>query len=290
MIGVFDSGFGGLTVLAALRRALPGHDFLYLADSARAPYGDRSAEAVNEFTREAVDWLCERGCPLVLLACNTASARALRNVQQRHLPVRWPDRRVLGVVRPSVEALAGYPVGCVARPDETAPTGESGLVAVLGTRATIESDSYGIELRKFAPSLRVVQQACPLWAAMVEAGEVAGPGVEHFLRRDLERMRAAPQAGGEWPGRILLGCTHYPVLLPALRALAPPGVEWIAQGAVVAERLADWLRRHPDFDERVSRGGGLRFLTTDDPAWFAERGASFLGAGIEAERVRLGAG
>ncbi len=285
MIGVFDSGFGGLTVLSALLRALPGYDYLYLADSARAPYGARSAEAVNEFTREGVEWLFEQGCPLVVLACNTASARALRNLQQLHLPARRPDRRILGVVRPSVEALAGIPVGQVAIPDHTPPSTAEGLVAVLGTPATIASDSYGIELRKLAPRLRLVQQACPLWVPLVEAGELDGAGVEFFLRKDLGAVLDA--AGGHWPSRILLGCTHYPLLLPTLTRLAPPETEWLPQGGIVAERLADWLKRHPEEETRLGRGGRRRFATTDDPGWFAERGSRILDHSLNAERVRI---
>lgn len=283
MIGVFDSGFGGLTVLSALLRELPGYDYLYLADSARAPYGARSAEVVNEFTLEAVEWLFEQGCPLVVLACNTSSARALRNIQQLHLPKRWPGRRVLGVVRPSVEALAGIPVGTVAIPDETAPAETDGLVAVLGTEATIASDSYGIELRKLAPRIRLVQQACPLWVPLVEAGELDGPGAEYFLRKALAPLLPPHEA----PRRVLLGCTHYPLLLPALRRIVPPGTEILEQGGLVAERLADWMRRHPEQEAKLTRGGTRRFCTTDDPAWFAARGEKLLGAPIHAERVRL---
>lgn len=283
MIGVFDSGFGGLTVLSALMRELPGYDYLYLADSARAPYGARSAELVNEFTLEAVDWLFEQGCPVVVLACNTSSARALRNIQQLHLPKRWPGRRVLGVVRPSVEALAGIPVGTVAIPDETAPAETDGLVAVLGTEATIASDSYGIELRKLAPRIRLVQLACPLWVPLVEAGELDGPGTDFFLRKALAPLLPP----NETPSRVLLGCTHYPLLMPALRRILPAETEILGQGGLVAERLADWLRRHPEQAAAVTRGGTRRYCTTDDPAWFATRGEKLLGTAIHAERVRL---
>jgi glutamate racemase len=283
MIGVFDSGFGGLTVLSSLLRTLPRYDYLYLADSARAPYGARSAEVVNEFTLEAVEWLFDQGCTLVVLACNTASARALRNIQQLHLPVRRPDRRVLGVVRPSVEALAGLPVGLAAHPGETAPSSAEGLVAVLGTEATIASDSYGIELRKLAPRLRLIQRACPLWVPLVEAGELDGAGTEYFLRKALEPLLSPD----ERPSRLLLGCTHYPLLLPALRRVLPPEIEILDQGGIVAERLADWMRRHPDQEEKLARGGARRFATTDDPEWFAARGERLLGAPIRAERVRL---
>lgn len=283
MIGVFDSGFGGLTVLSSLLRTLPAYDYLYLADSARAPYGARSAEVVNEFTLEAVEWLFDQGCTLVVLACNTASARALRNIQQLHLPVHRADRRVLGVVRPSVEALAGLAPGVIALPGETAPSDAEGLVAVLGTQATIDSDSYGIELRKLAPRLRLVQQACPLWVPLVEAGELDGPGTEFFLRKALEPVLG----GGEPPRRMLLGCTHYPLLLPALRRIVPAEVEILDQGEIVASRLADWMRRHPEQEKRLTRGGARRHATTDDPAWFALRGERLLGHAITVERVRL---
>ena len=281
MIGVFDSGFGGLTVLAALLRALPRYDYLFLADSARAPYGARSPDVVNEFTLESVEWLFDEGCTLVILACNTASARALRNIQQLHLPAHRPDRRVLGVIRPSVEALAGLPPGAV--PGQTLPSAVRGTVAVLATESTVASDSYGLELRKLAPGLTLIQQPCPLWVPLVEAGELDGPGTEWFLRRSLAPVldRAEP------PSRVLLGCTHYPLLLPALRRLVPPSIELLEQGGLVATRLADWLRRHPEHEARLARRGGRRFATTDDAAWFAARGERLLGCPLDAESVRL---
>jgi glutamate racemase len=281
MIGVFDSGFGGLTVLASLLKALPRYDYLFLADNARAPYGARSADVINDYTLEAVEWLFDQGCPLVVLACNTASARALRNIQQRHLPVHRPDRRVLGVVRPSVEALAGLPSGAI--PGETIPSSASGLVAVLGTESTIASDSYAIELNKLAPGLKLIQQPCPLWVPLVEAGELDGPGAEYFLQRSLDPVLR----GSQLPNRLLLGCTHYPLLLPAIRRLVPREVEILDQGAIVASRLADWLERHADYETRLSRGGSQRFVTTDDPDWFAQRGERLLGRPLQAERVRL---
>ena len=281
MIGVFDSGFGGLTVLASLAKALPQYDYLFLADSARAPYGARSFEVVHEYTREAVSWLFDEGCTLVVLACNTASARALRTIQQRDLPSRWPDRRVLGVVRPSVEALAGLPPGAI--PGETPPSDAAGVVAVLGTEGTIASDSYGIELRKLAPQLRLVQQACPMWVPLVEAGEIEGEGPEWFLKRSLVPV-LQPDC---MPQRLLLGCTHYPLLLPSLRRLVPEGVEILSQGEIVASRLAQWMQRHPEQEARLSRGGRRHFATTDDPAWFAARGGRLLGHALVAERARL---
>ncbi|HYP16322.1 MAG TPA: glutamate racemase [Opitutus sp.] len=281
MIGVFDSGFGGLTVLASLVEALPAYDYLFLADSARAPYGARSHDVVHEFTLESVEWLFDAGCTTVILACNTASARALRNIQQLHLPKHRPDRRVLGVVRPSVEALAGLPPGAI--PGETPPSTARGTVAVLATQSTVDSDSYGIELRKLAPGLTLLQQACPLWVPLVEAGELDGPGTEYFLKRYLSPVldRADP------PQRLLLGCTHSPLLFPAIRRLVPQEIEILDQGQLVAARFADWLQRHPEHETRLSRGGTRRFATTDDPGWFATRGERLLGRPLTAERVRL---
>lgn len=281
MIGVFDSGFGGLTVLSSLFKTLPQYDYLFLADNARAPYGARSAEVINRFTLESVEWLFDQGCSVVILACNTASARALRNIQQRHLPLHRPDRRVLGVVRPSVEALAGLPPGAI--PGETVPSDARAVVAVLGTESTIGSDSYGIELRKLAPGVELIQQACPLWVPLVEAGELGGAGTEYFLRQYLDPVlyRARP------PQRLLLGCTHYPLLLPAIRKIVPPEVEILSQGEIVAARLANWLERHPDYERRLGRTGIRRFATTDDPEWFAFRGERILGGPLKAEHIRL---
>jgi glutamate racemase len=281
-IGVFDSGFGGLTVLAALRARLPQYDYLYLGDSARVPYGNRSHEVVYEFTREAVFELFARGCPLVVLACGTASARALRRIQQLDLPARAPDRRVLGVVRPSAEALAGLPPGAI--PGVTPPALVTGTVAVLATLGSIASDSYALELAKLAPRLRLVQQACPLWVPLVEAGETEGPGVDYYLRKYLAPLFAQ---AADAPSRILLGCTHYPLLFAGIRAQVPAEVEVLQQGPLVAERLEDWLRRHPEMEMRLGRGGGYRVLTTDKPSWFEAFGARVLGEAFEATSVHL---
>ncbi len=282
-IGVFDSGFGGLTVLRSLLDALPAYDYLYLADSARAPYGARSHDVIYRYTVEAVEWLFDAGCPLVVLACNTASARALRTIQQRHLPARRPDRSVLGMVRPSAEALAGLPPGAI--PGVTPPADAEGTVAVLGTQGTVASDSYRLELAHLAPRLRLVQQACPLWVPLVEAGELDGPGTDHFIHRYLDPLyvgNAAPR-----PSKVLLACTHYPLLLPRIRAAVPDGVEVLTQGGIVADRLADWLRRHPMMDARLSRGGTRTFATTDDPDWFASSGSALLGQAFTASRAVL---
>jgi glutamate racemase len=289
VIGVFDSGFGGLTVLGELVRRLPAYDYLYLGDSARCPYGTRSADAVYEFTREAIEYLFAAGCPLVILACNTASARALRTLQTRHLPRFHPDRRILGVVRPTVEALADLPPGAL--PGQTAPSAIEGTVAVLGTPGTIESGSYRLELEKLAPRLRLIEQPCPLWVPLVEAGEVSGPGTEHFVHKYLDPLFAVPSSR---PSAVALACTHYPLLLPAIRATAPPDVRILSQGILVADGLGDWLRRHPDMEARLSRGGRRRYVTTDDPVWFAARGEAILapllgaaGAGLEVEKAHL---
>jgi glutamate racemase len=281
VIGVFDSGFGGLTVLSALVARLPGYDYLYLGDSARAPYGARSPGVIYQYTREAVELLFDLGCPLVILACNTASARALRTLQQRHLPARRPDRRILGVVRPSAEALAGIPASAI--PGTTAPATATGTVAVLGTAGTVGSDSYHLELAKLAPRLRLVQQACPLWVPLVEEGELDGAGTEYFLHRYLDPVLA----GAPDLERILLACTHYPLLLPAIRRMVPPPIEILDQGRIVADRLAAWLERHGDMEARLGHGGTRRYLTTDDPGWFAARAASLLGREIVAEATRL---
>jgi glutamate racemase len=291
LIGVFDSGFGGLTVLGELLRRLPAYDYLYLGDSARCPYGTRSADAVYEFTREAIEYLFAAGCPLVILACNTASARALRTLQATHLPRFHPDRRILGVVRPTVEALAGLPPG--ARPGHTAPSAVAGTVAVLGTPGTIESGSYRLELEKLAPGLRLIEQACPLWVPLVEAGELSGAGTDHFVHKYLDPLFASPASPAS-PSSLALACTHYPLLLPAIRAAVPASVRILSQGAIVAERLADWLDRHPEMQSRLTRGGTRGYATTDDPVWFASRGAAILtpplgpaGAVLVVEKVHL---
>jgi glutamate racemase len=285
VIGVFDSGFGGLTVLRSLLRRLPDYDYLYLGDSARAPYGSRSLQVVHDFTREAVEFLFDAGCPLVVLACNTASAQALRTLQQRHLPAHRPDRRILGVVRPSAEALAGLPPGAV--PGVTQPSLSTGTVAVLGTTGTVTSGSYALELAKLAPGLRLIQQACPLWVPLVEAGERTGAGVDYFLHKYLDPLFAETDRKAEPPSRILLGCTHYPLLGEGIRAMVPRTTEILEQGDLVAERLADWLRRHGDMEQRLSRTGTRRYATTDDPAWFASQGEPIMGRAITVEKVAL---
>lgn len=258
MIGVFDSGFGGLTILKELARELPEYDFLYLGDNARAPYGSRTFETIYRYTLEAVKALFDRGCPLVILACNTASARALRSIQQRDLPNLVPENRVLGIIRPTAEEAGTF--------------SKTGHLGILGTAGTVESNSYPIEIRHFFPDLVVTQEACPLWATLVENGEVESEGTRFFVKRDIDRLLLRdPQIDA-----ILLACTHYPLLLPVIRKVLPPGIRIVSQGSLVARKTKNYLVRHPEMEKRLSRGGKISFLTTDTPEFF-KKGATFFG-------------
>lgn len=269
-IGVFDSGYGGLTILREFERLLPGYDFVYLGDNARAPYGTRSFEIVYQYTFEAVQTLFGLGCPLVVLACNTASAKALRSIQQQDLPrLGDPGRRVLGVIRPSVEQI-----GTLTRTRH---------VGVLATEGTVRSQSYAIEIAKLHPDIAVVQEACPMWVPLVECREADSDGADYFVRQHLDRLLARdPRID-----TIILGCTHYPLLLPKLRRWLPPGIRLMDQGTVVAESLADYLRRHPEMAARLTRNGGRRFFTTEVPETFNERAGYFLGRELRAERLEI---
>lgn len=259
-IGVFDSGFGGLTILGALRERLPQYDYLYLGDNSRAPYGTRSFAEVYRYTLEAVRALFARGCHLVILACNTASAKALRSIQQRDLPAIDPSRRVLGVIRPTAEALGGLT--------------RSGHIGVLGTPATVTSGSYDIEIANLHPDYAVTSHACPMWVPLVEYGEAASDGADFFVAKDIDTLLAADPL----IDTVVLGCTHYPLLLPKIQACcAPRGIRVVVQGDIVAESLADYLRRHPDMDDRLTRGGSVDYLTTGDPDAFDRLAAVFTG-------------
>jgi glutamate racemase len=270
-LGFFDSGLGGLTVYRSARELLPQYDAVYLGDTARTPYGNRSFEAILRFTTEGVEHLFARGCPLVVIACNTASAKALRTIQQRLLPARWPDRRVLGIIRPSAEALASFPAG--------------GHVALWATEGTVRSDSYALELEKIATQVRLTQVACPLLVPLVEAGELSGPGLEYFLDKYWRETTA--RAGTDAPDALLLACTHYPLLREAIVRRVPRETRVLVQADIIAPALADYLRRHPEMAARLSTGGSESFLTTDQTEGFARLASLFLGRDVAAERVEL---
>lgn len=268
-IGVFDSGYGGLTILSKIREALPQYDFIYLGDNARAPYGTRSFDIVYEFTLQAVRRLFELGCHLVILACNTASAKALRSIQINNLPSMDPDRRVLGVIRPTVE--------CVGNLTHTRHIG------VLGTAGTIKSESYVMEVRKLYPDIRVSGQACPMWVPLVEYGESQGEGADYFVQKYINALLKQD----EQIDTVILGCTHYPLLLPKIRRYMPEGITIVSQGELVAESLKDYLRRHPEMDARCTRGGQCTYYTTEAEEKFAESASAFLNETIRVSRLDL---
>lgn len=272
-IGVFDSGYGGLTVLKEIRRLMPEYDYLYLGDNARAPYGTRSFDIVYEFTLEAVKYLFAHGCPLVILACNTASAKALRSIQQRDLPnMDDSTRRVLGVIRPTAEIIGKLT--------------SSGSVGIMGTPGTVSSGSYPLEIGKFWPEVKVYSEGCPMWVPLVECHEASSPGADYFVRKYVDSLLGK----SEEIDSIVLACTHYPILYPKIREYVPERVKVVRQGEIVATSLKDYLRRHPEMDRRLSRGGTASFLTTEDPSKFTDLAALFLeSAGpLEVERVSLG--
>lgn len=268
-IGVFDSGYGGLTILDEIRRKLPQYDYIYLGDNARAPYGTRSFDIVYRFTLEAVRYLFEQGCQLVILGCNTASAKALRSIQQNDLPHIDPARRVLGVIRPTVEKIG-----------EITRTGNIGIV---GTPGTIRSHSYEMEIEKLYPGFRTFTQACPMWVPLVENGEATGEGTDYFVKRDVERLMA------QNPGidTVILGCTHYPLLKDKVEKYVPEGVTVLSQGAIVADSLADYLNRHPEMTARCSKGATCRYLTTESSDKFSESATVFLSEPVEATSITL---
>lgn len=268
-IGIFDSGYGGLTVLSAIKSLLPQYDYLYLGDNARAPYGSRSFDTVYQFTREAVEWLFSSGCHLVILACNTASAKALRTIQQRDLPTIDPERRVLGVIRPTTERVAELT--------------NSGHIGVLGTEGTIQSRSYEIEIYKLHPQLTISGEACPMWVPLVENREYDKPGADYFVRQHLEQLMAKdPQID-----TIILGCTHYPLLLDKIRQHLPAGTNVITQGSYVAESLKDYLSRHQEMDTKCTKSGTIRYYTTDASDKFNQLASIFLREKVDARQIKL---
>lgn len=268
-IGVFDSGYGGLSVLREIVGRLPQYDYLYLGDNARAPYGTRSFERVYEFTLQAVEYLFAQGCPLVILACNTASAKALRSIQQRDLPRIAPDRRVLGVIRPTAEA-----VGSLSR---------TGHIGIFATPGTIASGSYDIEIKKLNPGFEVYGQACPMWVPIVENLEMDTPGADYFVRRDVDRLLGQSHD----IDAVILACTHYPLLYDQINKAVPDGIRLIEQGRIVADSLADYLRRHPEMEGRLSRGGSIDYLTTESPEKFGSLGSIFMRRQVEARQIQL---
>ncbi len=268
-IGVFDSGYGGLTILEAFQRQLPGYDYLYLGDNARTPYGNRSFDVVYEYTLEAVRYLFGRGCSLVILACNTASAKALRSIQQVDLPKMDDSKRVLGILRPTAEALGNMT--------------RSRHVGLLGTAGTIQSGSYPIEINKLYPDIRVVSMACPMWVPLVECGEHHSPGARYFVQKYLDGLFAQDDK----IDTIILGCTHYPLLLDLIREYVPAGVNIVTQGKLVARSLADYLQRHPEMAARCSQNGQTTYLTTEAASKFEDMADVFSHGQICARQVRL---
>ena len=268
-IGVFDSGYGGLTILKEFQNRLPDYDYIYLGDNARAPYGSRSFDIVYRFTLEAVNELFARGCPLVILACNTASAKALRTIQQNDLPSIDPSRPVLGVIRPTVES-----------PHRRTRNGHVGIV---GTPGTVGSKSYDIEISKLYPDIKFSSHSCPMWVPLVENGEADKPGADYFVRQETEALMREDDA----IDAIILGCTHYPLLMNKIRQYLPPSVALIKQGDIVAESLADYLRRHPEMKRRLSCGAATEYLTTEDADKFSSMASIFLNRQIKAEQITL---
>ncbi|MDE6237309.1 MAG: glutamate racemase [Muribaculaceae bacterium] len=268
-IGVFDSGYGGLTILREMRRRLPQYDYLYLGDNARAPYGTRSFDVVLDFTRQAVEELFSRGCRLVILACNTASAKALRTIQQTLLPEKYPDRRVLGVIRPTAEVIG----------DVTATR----HIGVLATPGTIQSESYTLEVAKLFPDIKVNELACPMFVPLVENEEATGPGADYFVKKYIDMIMEKD----ELIDTLVLACTHYPILYPKIRRYAPERTRVIAQGDLVADSLADYLLRHPEIESRCSKNGTVEFLTTESVEKFNHLASIFVKEDVDARRIYL---
>lgn len=268
-IGVFDSGYGGLTVLKEIVAKLPDYDYIYLGDNARSPYGTRSFETVYAYTLQCVRWLFKKGCPLVILACNTASAKALRTIQQNDLPFINPLNRVLGVIRPTSEIIG----------DLT----KSGHVGILATSGTVQSQSYVIEIKKFFPGLTVSQEACPMWVPLVENNEYNNPGADYFVKKSLENIFSSE-------GNIdtlLLACTHYPLLKDKIIKYLPADVRLVSQGEIVADSLNDYLIRHPELETRCSMNRQVEFFTTDSPTDFDNHASIFFGTPLKSTHVSL---
>lgn len=269
-IGIFDSGYGGLTILHGIRQLLPQYDFLYLGDNARAPYGTRSFDVVYEFTRQAVERLFQMGCQLVVLGCNTASAKALRTIQQNDLPQWDPQRRVLGIIRPTAEVI-----GTLTRTRH---------VGIFATEGTIKSESYNLEIAKLWPDIKVSGVACPFWVPLVEYNEADSPGADYFVKKRIDQLLRLDAE----IDTIILGCTHYPLLLPKIHKYIPRGIRIISQGEYVAESLQHYFELHPDVEQRCTKGGNVHYLTTENPEKFKESAQIFLHEPVEVENITLG--
>ena len=269
-IGVFDSGYGGLTILSAIRKLLPEYDYVYLGDNARSPYGTRSFDVINDFTLQAVRYLFSEGCPLVILACNTASAKALREIQQKYLPTSEdPSRRVLGVIRPTAEVVGNV-------------TGTK-HIGIMATPGTISAQSYEVELAKLFPDVSVHGQACPMWVPLVEYGESNGEGADFFVQKYLNELLEQDKQIDS----IVLACTHYPLLRPKIEQYLPEGVTLLSQGELVATSLKDYLHRHPEMNDRLTQGGSIRYLTTECPDKFGDLASIFVDEEVNATRVKI---
>ncbi len=268
-IGIFDSGYGGLTVLSEIKALLPQYDYIYLGDNARAPYGNRSFELVYLFTWEAVQWFFSQNCNLVIIACNTASAKALRNIQQKNLPLYDPKRRVLGIIRPTAEYIADI--------------SENGHVGVMGTRGTIDSKSYDIEIAKLHPHLKLSGEACPMWVPLVENKEYDKPGADYFVKQHVDNLLQKDNL----IDAIILGCTHYPLLIDKIKKFTPQNIKIISQGKYVANSLREYLLRHPEMDAMCSKNGTVSYFTTESTEKFTESASLFLNENIVSKKITL---
>lgn len=268
-IGVFDSGYGGLTVFKEFVKALPQYDYIYLGDNSRAPYGTRSFETVYKYTLQAVQWLLQQNCPLIVLACNTASAKALRSIQQNDLEKLNANARVLGVIRPTTEIIGQY--------------SKSKNIGILATTGTVQSNSYAIEIQKFYPDVVITQEACPMWVPLVENNEYLNEGADYFIKKNIENIFS----GNPDIDTLLLACTHYPLLKEKIQKYLPGGVQLISQGEIVAESLKDYLQRHPEIENKITRQGNLRFYTTDSTEDFDNHATIFFGDKVASKHIDL---
>ena len=268
-IGIFDSGYGGLTVFKSIAARLPQYDYIYLGDNARAPYGNRSFDTIHQYTLECVQYFFDMGCPLVILACNTASAKALRTIQQRDLPLLAPDNRVLGVIRPTAEVIGQFT--------------KSNSIGILGTKGTITSKSYDLEIGKFFPDIKVNPLACPMWVPLVEYGEYLSDGADYFVEKYIQQLLTTDAS----IDALLLACTHYPLLVDKIKKYLPAGINIVSQGDIVAASLDDYLARHTELEQRLTKGGSMRFYTTDDPTDFDNHAVTFFGKKIQSQFVHI---